>query len=82
MGRKPYKHANLPKGMRARVRGKNTYYYLDTGARPRKEIPLGSDYVLAVQKWSELTYRPAQEGNITFSYVVARYWETVIRQRT
>lgn len=31
-----------------------TYYYFDAGGRPRKEIPLGSDYQLAVRKWSEL----------------------------
>lgn len=30
------------------------YYYFDTGQRPRKEIPLGADYVLAVRKWAEL----------------------------
>ncbi len=41
--------------MRARERGKKVHYYLDTGQKPRREIPLGSDYVLAVQKWSELT---------------------------
>ncbi len=32
-----------------------TYYYFDTGAKPRKEIPLGSDYRVAVQKWLELS---------------------------
>jgi hypothetical protein len=31
-----------------------TYYYFDAGGIPRKEIPLGSDYQLAVRKWSEL----------------------------
>jgi integrase len=30
------------------------YYYFDAGGKPRKEIPLGPDYVLAVRKWSEL----------------------------
>lgn len=30
------------------------YYYFDAGGKPRKEIPLGSDYVTAVRKWAEL----------------------------
>jgi hypothetical protein len=37
-----------------------TYYYFDTGAKPRKEIPLGSDYRVAVQKWLELSAMPAR----------------------
>lgn len=74
MGRKPSRWSNLPKGMRARPRGKLIHYYLDTGAKPRKEIPLGSDYVLAVQKWAELTSssKPAG-GEVTFPYVAKRY---------
>jgi len=59
MGRKPSRWANLPKGMRARPRGKLIFYYLDTGEKPRREIPLGSDYVAAVGKWAELTSKPA-----------------------
>lgn len=59
MGRKPSRWSNLPKGMRARPRGQLVHYYLDTGAKPRVEIPLGSDYVQAVAKWAELTSRPA-----------------------
>lgn len=59
MGRKPSRWTNLPKGMRARPRGNLVHYYLDTGAKPRKEIPLGSDYVAAVTKWAELTSKPA-----------------------
>jgi integrase len=59
MGRKPTRWTNLPKGMRARPRGNLVHYYLDTGAKPRKEIPLGSDYVTAVATWAALTSRPA-----------------------
>ncbi len=59
MGRKPTRWTNLPKGMRARPRGNLVHFYLDTGAKPRKEIPLGSDYVEAVKKWAELTSKPA-----------------------
>lgn len=54
MGRTAYKHKNLPKNMRIRVRGSKTYYYYDLGGRPRKEISLGSDYLLAIKKWTEM----------------------------
>lgn len=50
-----------PKGMRARHLGSRVYYYLDTGATPRREIKLGKDYDLAVKEWARLTgrqYRP------------------------
>lgn len=62
MGRKPTRWDNLPKGMRARPRGNLVHYYLDTGAKPRKEIPLGSDYIQAVAKWAELTSKPLPQG--------------------
>jgi integrase len=55
--------------MRARPRGNLVHYYLDTGAKPRREIPLGSDYVQAVAKWAELTSKPAPAnpaGPVTF----------------
>jgi len=79
MGREPTRNKNLPKGMRARHRKAGTYYYFDTGAKPRKEIPLGSDYVLAVQKWGELTADAAPTGAlITFRYVAECYIRDVI----
>jgi integrase len=79
MGRKPSRWNNLPKGMRARPRGNLVHYYLDTGAKPRKEIPLGSDYVLAVQKWAELTSKPAPASAVkTFVDAVAGYRRDVL----
>ena len=51
MGRKRTVHLNLPTGMRARVRPNATYYFYDAGDR---EISLGKDYVLAVQRWAQL----------------------------
>lgn len=79
MGRKPSRWNNLPKGMRARPRGKLIHYYLDTGERPRREIPLGSDYVIAVQKWGELTgsKKPA-DGVMTVAYTLNRYFLEVV----
>lgn len=74
MGRVPTRNRNLPAGMRARHRGAKTYYFLDTGARPRREIPLGQDYVAAIQKWAELTASGTAPGNlITFRHVAERY---------
>jgi len=40
--------------MRARHRKNVTYYYYDHGGRPRKEQPLGTDFVLAVKRWAEI----------------------------
>jgi site-specific recombinase XerD len=55
MGRKPTVNLNLPPRMRARkMRSGVTYYYYDAGGKPRKEIPLGSDQILAIKKWADL----------------------------
>jgi integrase len=79
MGRTPSRNLNLPAGMRARHRGDKTYYYLDTGAKPRKEIALGQDYVLAIQKWAELTVSGDTAGAlITFRHVAERYQREVL----
>lgn len=78
MGRKPTVNLTLPRGMRARPKaGGKIYYYLDTGGTPRKEIPLGSNYPAAVQKWAELTMsneRPA----VTFKDVTDLYLVEVL----
>jgi integrase len=58
MGRKPYKHAHLPPGMRAMAKAKGVlWYYLEQprqadGRRPR--LPLGNDYVEALRQYAEL----------------------------
>lgn len=55
MGRKPTKHLNLPKSVRARLqRSGKTYYYLVADSKTRKEIALGSDYFEALKKYSSL----------------------------
>lgn len=75
MGRSPTVHANLPKGMRARrQKSGRTYYYLDTGAKPRHEIPLGDDYVTAIGQWAKLTISDKPPASvITFRYAAERY---------
>lgn len=66
--------------MRSRTRWKKTFYYFDTGKKPRKEIPLGSDYAVAVKKWAELQINsaPRHKEIITFRYVAERYIKEVI----
>jgi len=79
MGRKPTRNKNLPAGMRARHRGNTTYFFLDTGSKPRKEISLGKDYVLAVKKWAELSIsKEPSSGVVTFRYVAERYIHDVL----
>lgn len=78
MGRIATRNLNLPAGMRARHRGDKTYYFLDTGAKPRREIPLGQDYVLAVQKWAELTISDTPGKIITFRHAAERYQREII----
>lgn len=72
MGRKPSVNLQLPPMMRARRRGDRTYYYYDTGAKPRVEIPLGSDYTLAVQEWSKLHQAKPTE-TLTVAWAIGKY---------
>lgn len=66
--------------MCARRRRGKIYYYYDTGGRPRREIPLGKDFVLAVKKWAELEMdaRPRHHEITTFRYVSEGYIREVI----
>lgn len=67
--------------MRARSQRNGTvFYYFDVGGKPRREIPLGADFVEAVRKWSELE---AQNQNrhallVTFRYAAERYVREVL----
>ncbi len=73
MGRKPTVNLNLPPHMRKRVqRSGKVYYYLRTGA-PRKEIPLGPDFILALKKYTELHAIDAPRRDVVFSDVILKY---------
>jgi len=68
---------------RVRRRGDKTYYYYDTGGRKnRKEIPLGSDYGLAIMKYAEFERDRTNDARvqevITFKYVADRYLVEVL----
>lgn len=79
MGRKPSKNSNLPPHMRKRTqRSGRIFYYLDTGEKPRKEIPLGDDYLLALRKYTELYEAPTKTDDPTFGDVMARYRKDVL----
>lgn len=79
MGRKPTVNLNLPPRMRARARGNKVFYYYDAGGKPRKEIPLGSDYALAVRKWTDMQVdQPMPETHLTFRKVAERYVREVM----
>lgn len=72
MGRKRSKNLNLPERMRARTKNGTTYYSYDLGGRPRKELPLGTDYVLAVQKWAE-HHEAEPTVRITVAWAICQY---------
>lgn len=72
MGRKSSVNLNLPPQMRARRRSAGTFYYYDTGERPRREIPLGKDYTLAVQQWSRL-HQAKPTIALTIAWAIGKY---------
>jgi integrase len=73
MGQSQSKQPQLPPHMRKRERKYGTYYYLDTGATPRVEIPLGRDYVAALRKYAELQAFPQSNRIHTFGEAIQRY---------
>ena len=80
MGRKSTVNLNLPPRMRSRARGNKVFYYYDTGGKPRREIPLGSDYALAVGKWAEFQIdQPVPPNTLpTFRTAAERYVREVL----
>lgn len=79
MGRRPTRNPNLPSGMRARHRKGTTYYYYDHGGKPRREEPLGTDYVMAVKRWAEIEGQQApKQAQPTFKDAVEIYLREVL----
>ena len=66
--------------LRARKKGKKTFYYYDHGGKPRREEPLGSDYGLAIVRWAEIQRAGAEKpaAIVTFGYVATRYLAEVV----
>jgi integrase len=65
--------------MRARVRGKVTYYFYDQRPKKPAEIALGKVYAVAVKKWAELEANDHDMPSIiTLRHVIERYQREVI----
>ncbi|MGX9785871.1 tyrosine-type recombinase/integrase [Janthinobacterium lividum] len=54
-------------------RSGKVYYYMYTKDKPRKEIPLGPDFILALKKYAELNIVVEPTAGATFSDVQVRY---------
>lgn len=72
---------------RQRLRpGGKIYYFYDTGSRKRKEIPLGTDYGIAIMKYAEFERDRVADNRvrevITFKYVADRYLVEVVPQKS
>ena len=83
MGRRPGKNFVAP-GLRARKLWKTTHYYYDAGGKPRKEIPLGTDFAAALKKWAELRGEGHEKvgETLTLAYVIQRYVREVSTQKS
>lgn len=82
MGRRPSKPGSIARLRERKKASGTTYYYYDAGGHPRKEIPLGSDYGLAIMKYAEFerdrTSSALVTATITFRYVAEKYFVDVI----
>jgi integrase len=74
VGRKPTVNLNMPPNMRPRSRhGGKVFFYLRTGGTPRKEIPLGSDFILALRKYADLVQSDLPLCATTFEDLERKY---------
>ncbi len=74
MGRTPTKNLTLPPHMRKRTKASGkTYYYLDACEKPRREIPLGDDFILALRKYAEFYEISKPKTAIVFGDVIKKY---------
>lgn len=72
--------SRLPPRLRARQRRAKTWYYYDCGGKPRKEIPLGNDYLAALRKWADLesSGRAPAAAAATFTALWERYRREIL----
>lgn len=68
----------MPRFRARKQKSGKTYYYFDTQSKPRREIPLGSDYREAVKKWLELSALPDQPATYDFEELASKYETEVI----
>ena len=64
----------MPPHMHPRVqRSGKVYFYMYTNDKPRKEIALGADFILALKKYAELNIIEAPASGATFADVITKY---------
>lgn len=82
MGRPATVNKNLPSGLRRKtLPSGNTFYYYDAGGKPRKWLPLGSNYIEALRQYAQLEQSKAsrqQVERITFAQIADRYFDEVV----
>ena len=79
MGRRNTRNLNMPPCMHPRTqRSGKVYYYMYTKDKPRKEIPLGPDFILALKKYAELNIVVETMAEATFSDVQKRYLVEIV----
>jgi len=54
------------------------FYYYDTGEKPRREIPLGPDFIAALRKYAELHQIDKPKREIVFGDVITKYRTEVL----
>lgn len=82
MGRRPSKPGSIARLRERKKASGRVFYYYDTGGKDRKEIPLGSDYGLAIMEYAKLerdrTATDLVAKVITFRYVAEKYMVDVV----
>lgn len=82
MGRRPTRPDSVPRLRKRKQRSGKIYYYYDTGEKPRKEIPLGDDYGIAILEYAKLEKTRSSsalaEEVLTFAYVAGIYMREVV----
>jgi hypothetical protein len=82
MGRRPSKPGSIVRLRERKKASGRVFYYYDTGGKDRKEIPLGSDYGLAIMEYAKLerdrTATDLVAKVITFRYVAEKYMVDVV----
>lgn len=82
MGRRPTTPGSIARLRKRKQRSGTVYYYYDTGQKPRREIPLGCDYGLAILEYAKFeqtrTSADMAQTVLTFEYVARLYMQEVV----
>lgn len=82
MGGRPSKPGSIARLRERKKASDRVFYYYDTGGKDRKEIPLDSDYGLAIMEYAKLerdrTATDLVAKVITFRYVAEKYMVDIV----